>query len=822
MAPPVRWSRRLAAAVALSTLSAAVAAPVGAEDLGDPSPTQWPDNAVVTARMQGAANALRLSGLDRYQTALAMSLTGRGVGGFGFSSPDRTSNGAPDLAAADRWWGLDRCPRAIIVVAGDSPADALAASALSDPTGESSEPFLERTASADPLFEPVGGFARVDTDAAPILVTRAARQGATALTPATRLAAQDLRDGGCTSARQAIIVGGTQAVPADVEAELLSIGYAEVFRVSGPTRYATAAEVARSLGTASRPAGVGGCAHPDATVSAAMRFYANSVVEYRPTATTCQLLERTVVLADGVTGADALAAGWWTSFFQVPVLLHNGSGVLPVATAEALATLNVENIIVLGGRARISDVVVAEARDLAADATAIRVAGDSRYTTSVAMAENFGGWFAAAGAARFAGSMLCVAASSGDGATAKGWPDALAGGPFCGSANGAAADPRAPVRALGPVAGATPRLTSDTDRPGRDAVPIVLVPFGATSLPEPVATWMTAVFSPSATWCTSAAVDPACVMPGFALVLGGSAALGPAVMADISRRVAGESVEGSAMARPVLDPPFVTALDMSPVYAGDGSAPWRACAGRGTYAEARWLTVEAPTSRPIGSVDVYLDRLYRQDADATERTPGVGAPVCVGFDPGTVVDPVVRATGIAGWVSTGHRFSLAPTAQVRWSGPLSSPAPQSPSGSPSDVTTPGASTTLTYTSVGGGVVLQSATGAGPVSTPITTASVTFTLTRGPGTAPTTFSGTWTIDVTAGSIAGTMSGEAVLVDDVWQLRGRVAIGSGPPGFDLGIGGFSATLDPRTPGVMTDDSLTWRLDWLVPQPFSASAA
>ena len=29
------------------------------------------------------------------------------------------------------------------------------------------------------------------------------------------------------------------------------------------------------------------------------------------------------------TGADALAAGWWTSFWQVPVLLHDGSSTLP-------------------------------------------------------------------------------------------------------------------------------------------------------------------------------------------------------------------------------------------------------------------------------------------------------------------------------------------------------------------------------------------------------------------------------------------------------------------------------------------------------------
>ena len=200
-----------------------------------PSPTQWPDNQTITARLQGAANAVRYFGPDRFQTSLALALALRGDGSCPFDTPDPSSTGAATRGDASGWWGPDACPRAVIVVAGDAPADALSASVLSDPTGSSSEPFLERVAAADPLFDPIGGFARVDTDSAPILVTRSARQGANALTAATRLAAQDLRSGGCASARQAIIVGGPAAVPDSVAVELVSIGYDEVFRVAKRT-----------------------------------------------------------------------------------------------------------------------------------------------------------------------------------------------------------------------------------------------------------------------------------------------------------------------------------------------------------------------------------------------------------------------------------------------------------------------------------------------------------------------------------------------------------------------------------------------------------
>ena len=230
-------ARRLTAlcsVIAFSAIAlASTALPVQAEPL---PPAPWPDTALARPKMEATAHTLRFFGADRYQTGLAISLGLRGTGSYPFNTTDRSSGGATSLGSASNWWGAKSCPRAIIVVAGDSPADALAAAALSDPTGNSSEPFLQRTAAADPLFDPIGGFARVDTDSAPVLVTRSARSGATALSPATRIAAQDFRSGGCTTARQAIVVGGTAAVPASVDTELVAMGESEVFRVAGATR----------------------------------------------------------------------------------------------------------------------------------------------------------------------------------------------------------------------------------------------------------------------------------------------------------------------------------------------------------------------------------------------------------------------------------------------------------------------------------------------------------------------------------------------------------------------------------------------------------
>ncbi len=797
-----------AAGAVLLLLLGLLAVPAGAQEAVPPS--TWPASPNASPRLEGLTHALRVAGADRYSTSLALALTLRGAGGYPFSTPDRSSGGVSGLSDGDGWWGVGACPRAVIVVAGDSPADALAASALSDPTGQSTEPFLQRTAAADPLFDPPGGFARVDTDSAPILVTRSAREGATQLSVATRIAAQDLSSGGCTTARQAIVVGGTSAVPAGVDDELVSIGYSEVFRVSGATRYETAADVARSLGTAPVPGGVSGCADPTTDDGTArMAFHANSVVELRDSASECRVLGRTVVLADGLTGADALAAGWWTSFWQVPVLLHDGSAALPTATVEALETMEVEHVVLLGGTARLPQSVADEVAALTGAET-IRISGADRYATSVAMAQRFGGWWPTGDGADFEGSMVCLAASAGEGRAARGWPDALGAGPWCGAASGAASNPGAPARALAPTSGSHPHVTFAGIRPAHDAVPVLLVPVVATSLPTSVRDLLSGAFgAETTTWCSSSVAGP-CTEPGFVVAFGGASVVGDEALLAASRLVSGHPALDEPTPR--RDPMFHTELDLTPVFGTQGAGSQMVCAERNGYAGVRWLAVfrDAAASRLHAAGDVLTGGRYVSDADSVARSPGVGAPTCVAFTPtgdGTVT---LRGVSPSGRVTPVGQVSFAPANRFSLDGPITGSGPQSSSGIDADIEGPqGGVTVRTYVSDDPEVQATSRT----VSMPVSSAAITITLTRGPAGGPHTFTAAWSLVTHAGTVTGTARGVAILAAGQWALRGRSSFSGGSWNVASGSGGFRATLATNGPGDAADDAISWQIDGVV---------
>jgi len=802
-----------------STLAALVVATPADADEPTLPPSSWPATPGASPQMDAWPNALRLSGPTRAQTGLAASLALRGRGGYPYTTPDR----------GDAWWGLATCPRAVIVVAADSPADALAASALSDSTGQSTEPYLERTGASDPLFDPIGGRARVDTDAAPILVTRSGRQGATGLDVATRLAAQDLRNTGCTTARAAIVVGGTSAVPAAVDAELLNIGYEQIFRVAGDTRYETARLVAQALGTATTAATT--CADPLVNDGAArMAFYANAVVEYRTSASDCRLLPRTVVLADGIVGADALAAGWWTSFWQVPVLLHNGTDTLPAATRVALQTLDVDHVVVLGGDGRISDDVTAQAASAAGGAQVVRVAGTDRYATSVEMARRFGGWFTLGRGAEFAGSMVCLAASSGGSAASpgEGWPDALAAGPWCGRAHGAAANPGAPVRALTPTTGRAPATTAASGplaRPGHDAVPVLLVPAGAAELPASVAGLLSEAFHPADQWCTSVANGNGCLAPGFAVVFGGPSAVADTVVSEVSGLLSGGATLGDAHLQPAVDDAIYTRLAMGPVYADStdtvlGAGSDRLCVARDAYRNARWLVIDGaqtPSTSAIGRADVMMDRRYVVDADGVTRTPATGAPVCIPvLALPTATQLALRAVGLSGRSTVATVAAVVSPSGVQrlaLTGAVTAATPGAATGAASDSNTSGGGATQwSY--------LASPSGLGVVSrgqsTTVTSASTVITLSRGidnaTATAPDTFIATFTLETPLGTVLGTASGEGIFSGGVWRLRGASQLTGGSWNAAAGAGGF--TVDIAVNGIgFADDAVTWRVDGLL---------
>ena len=784
--------------------------PAAAYEPAAVQPSYWPDARSIQPKLLGYPNGIRFYGPDRYQTNLATTLALRGSGGFPFSTSNSNSDMGNDLSNSSGWWGINRCPRAVIVVSGDSPADALAATALSDPTGNSSEPYLRRTAAADPLFDPIGAYKRVDTDYAPVIVTGAARRGATKLSAASRFAVQDLRNGGCASAREAILVGGVSAVPEAVEEELLAMGFDSVFRVAGSNRFETAALVAQALGTASAGTGITGCNDGSSTDGATrMTFYNNSVVEWRPSGTNCRLLNRTVVLADGLTGADAIAAGWWTSFWQVPVLLHNGTDALPFGTSEALQTLNISNLVILGGEARISETVAQEAAELSG-ATIWRVAGQDRYETSVKMAERLGGWWGSTSSSDTASSMLCFAGSSGSGRGSRGWADALGAGAWCAAASGAAANRTPPARRLGPTFGASPFDVVPPERLSRDAVPVILVRAGSDLLPPPVSNFLEKNFNSNQYWCSSTSASAGCAAPGFSVFFGGTSIISDAIANEVSSIVGG-SIEGvGSQTKPDVSGVFGTKLALSPVFRELGSGYLQMCSNRGGYSDARWLLMGVgQESMTLSTVDVMAQSWYLKDADDVARVPGLGSPGCVRGSFGGEEKLWIKAVGLDGLTSNPVTVASDPADYLGLSDLITARPAYETSGidSSSDPNTGGTSL-WRFRAYAPPILVSS----NEKEIAAIDSEISITLNRGNslnGLAPDSFAANWILELANGSISGTAEGEALFIDGVWKLRGFSHLSSGTATELRGRGGFKADITVLEPG-LEDDFLEWQFD------------
>ena len=802
--------------VAIAVVLGALGASAGRARADDGSnalqPSRWPAGPGASPRIEGNAHSVRLLGSDRFETNLAVTLALRGRGGFPFTTSDRTSGGAAILGTSGSWWGARSCPKSIIVVAGDNFADALAATSLSDPTDKSGGPLLERVAAADPLFDPIGGFARVDMAFAPIIVSSSGRQGATTLSISSRIAAQDMSQGGCTTARSAVIVGGPGAIARAVEPDLLSIGYTQVFRVAGLDRFDTAARVAQALGTKPVPDGTTSCIDTDVTDSSGrMAFYAQSVVELRDSSTSCKLLGRTVVLADGGTGADALAAGWWTSFWQVPVLLTAPDGSLPPGTRAALQATAINNVIVLGGPARIPDSTLNEALALTG-ASIVRIAGPDRYATAVEMAKRLGGWWPTGDPADSAGSMVCLAASGGQGSNSIGWPDALGAGPFCGAINGGAANPGSPARLLPPVSGGAPTV-GGTARPAHDAVPILLTAPQSGDLPAATAAFLASLF-PTSNWCSSAARLPACAMPGFVVAFGGRAVLTDGALFGASTLVSGGTYQVPDDLTPSVTGGFTTALDLGPVFAvgGTSAGAMRQCYERDALLGVRWLSVynDDAATQFDSELDVAATGRYVTDADSIARTPGANAPVCVSFAGNPQRFSVVGGVSLSGRATPRTALSYGAAQRMALLSDISQANPTG-SGAASESMVAAVGTTWTYTGALGTPVQVTIKGSAPQ--PVSAAILSVTVTRGATAgAPNTVAGSFTLTTTAGTVNGTISGEAIVTGGAWHLRGQVRLTGGSAGVNVGSGGFTADVTLGNPGT-GDDTVSWNLDGVV---------
>lgn len=218
------------------------------------------------------------------------------------------------------------------------------------------------------------GALAADLDA-PVLLTAPESLPAVVRTELARLAT-----------RRVWVLGGPRAVGEEVVETLRADGY-EVHRLADASRYGTARAVALRAGAPTGEAVVALGEHPEAE-----RAWADAVA----------------------AGALAAAPG------HVPTLLTRADD-LPPETAEALAELGVRRVLLLGGTAAVGPAVEQHLRELGYDVR--RVAGASRYDTSIALAdmalERFG-----------AGAHPVVFASGRD------FPDALAAGAVAAAVDG--------------------------------------------------------------------------------------------------------------------------------------------------------------------------------------------------------------------------------------------------------------------------------------------------------------------------------------------------------------------------------------------------
>ena len=229
-----------------------------------------------------------------------------------------------------------------IIKDDEFPSNAEIAVRLSEatPVGTAGRVLISR----DDQFADALASGYLQTDAPLLMVPKDGPVPPRVLTEIARLGASD-----------AVILGGEAAVSPGVAAELTAAGL-DVERRSGPSRFETAAEVARLDASAAT------------TAIVARAFPTNP--------------------ADPTQGfADALAAGGMAARERYPVLLSE-SGVLTATTREYLASSSIEHVILVGGTAALSPEVEAEIRDVVGSVE--RLAGATRFETAVEIADKLG------------------------------------------------------------------------------------------------------------------------------------------------------------------------------------------------------------------------------------------------------------------------------------------------------------------------------------------------------------------------------------------------------------------------------------------------
>jgi hypothetical protein len=513
--------------------------------------------------LDSSAYVLQFAGANRDATAATIALSSAVAGGgasagYPFNQADGTGS-----AASNKLYGPGVCPGAVVLAADDTPADALSASSLKNLSG---------------VFTPTGG-TPISTNDAVILLTNSGREGATDLNPTVTATIADLKSK-CPSLMSGIVLGGAAAIPAAVFNSFKGL-LSNSIQVAGTNRFDTA----RQIGLAVKNANGG---------LPTVNFYANSVAGpgFNVTGSGVQSLTNTVFLAEGFTGADALAVGSLAASKHVPLLLTDTAGLAP-ETANALAALQPKNIVVLGGPAAINDPVVTSAGAASpGGATTTRVFGANRYATSVSIAEQLFNLYPAYAAAHpFSNQEFGFSRDEGTAAAGNhtGWPDALSSAFYLDEVGKTAS--LAPPLRLAPPVEANNGSTTIGGSVNLAEVPLLLTP-GASLAPE-VNTYLNGMLPPSTSAYRSATNPGGANQGGFGFIFGGTASVQPLTVSGLGLALSGGNYTGAVTND--LTPSvtaaseFYTGADLTPVTSdvneptGVAASPAKACTWRNGY-----------------------------------------------------------------------------------------------------------------------------------------------------------------------------------------------------------------------------------------------
>ena len=295
------------------------------------------------------------------------------------------------------------------------------------------------------------------------------------------------------------------------------------------------------------------------------------------------------------------------------------------------------------------------------------------------------------------------------------------------------------------------------------------------------------------------------------MIFGGKASVQSDLIGDVSLTLGGGSEAAYGAVELAEERIFVTKLDMEPIFHQKIGTAHQICGLRDAFIGNRWISVSSNPElqgEDLKYVDLATDLWFKLDADGKTRSPGISSPACIEIDPSWGEKGFITATGLDGRRSQAVTLDLSSAAQYGFDSPMQIANPQFDGDFGSHINTATGETRLTFS-------LPSRTGVtatfGNKTGAIDAASITITLRRGAASGGNSnlFDGSWTLNSIHGTAIGQVTGEARLVGQAWQLRGKSTVTGGSWPEFKGSGGFSGVLNFNSNSV-NDDVLNWQID------------